>query len=82
MAYINDEFCDLKSNMDRFIAELNLLLNQIHHTLKSNMDRFIVCYASLLFPLYPPLKSNMDRFIELSDEYEKDQLHAFKIQYG
>ena len=33
--------CNLKSNMDRFIAYLQVQDKNIHNYLKSNMDRFI-----------------------------------------
>ena len=55
---------DLKSNMDRFIANTIVTIYAVGTNLKSNMDRFIGRVKGATAPLWVNLKSNMDRFIE------------------
>ena len=60
---------DLKSNMDRFIGHIVIVLPLPNLHLKSNMDRFIVQANYHKQLLDNHLKSNMDRFIEYITKY-------------
>ena len=67
---------DLKSNMDRFIAELIKILRCFFSDLKSNMDRFIEMTVNDAYIIFMHLKSNMDRFIVI---YNVNFLKFFHI---
>ena len=54
---------DLKSNMDRFIANPRTKMITEGKYLKSNMDRFIATDLDAITSTNENLKSNMDRFI-------------------
>ena len=58
-------YINLKSNMDRFIAESKIKMYCQFLNLKSNMDRFIARTLICIHIALSDLKSNMDRFIAL-----------------
>ena len=72
---------NLKSNMDRFIVVVSVLVCLIIVNLKSNMDRFIEQKHCKHPKASRNLKSNMDRFIEILNTSFAFIL-GFKIQYG
>ena len=61
------EKVDLKSNMDRFIVGLSVLISFYFLHLKSNMDRFIGNRDGKFDFFQNYLKSNMDRFIDVNN---------------
>ena len=50
------KFCNLKSNMDRFIEDVDNLFTDLKNNLKSNMDRFIAEEFILLNKIFQGFK--------------------------